>query len=156
MAEELIKTQIVSLWKDYIYPNILEALDKSPADRLDWAPAEKMIELGNLFLHIAECSDWWYSEVMLKQESAELAVAGRPCPEKDIIRKHLEDHQRRMLELFSASDEVLAGEYIIEGKSQVHKFKGAWIYVHVIEHDIHHRSQINQYLRILGIDPPEI
>ena len=31
-----------------------------------------------------------------------------------------------------------------------------WILDHVQEHEIHHRSQLNLYLRMLGIEPPSI
>lgn len=30
------------------------------------------------------------------------------------------------------------------------------LFTHLLMHDIHHRSQINQYLRILGIKPSAI
>jgi uncharacterized damage-inducible protein DinB len=31
-----------------------------------------------------------------------------------------------------------------------------WILDHVQEHGIHHRAQLNLYLRMLGIEPPSI
>ena len=31
-----------------------------------------------------------------------------------------------------------------------------WILDHVQEHEIHHRAQLNLYLRMLGITPPSI
>jgi uncharacterized damage-inducible protein DinB len=31
-----------------------------------------------------------------------------------------------------------------------------WILDHVQEHEIHHRAQLNLYLRMLGIEPPSI
>ncbi len=31
-----------------------------------------------------------------------------------------------------------------------------WILDHVQEHEIHHRGQLNMYLRMLGITPPSI
>jgi uncharacterized damage-inducible protein DinB len=31
-----------------------------------------------------------------------------------------------------------------------------WILDHVQEHEIHHRAQLNLYLRLLGIEPPSI
>ena len=55
----LMKSQ-VRLWRKYIKPNLAEALEKAPDDKLDFTPAKDMIPLGKIFLHIAECSDWWY------------------------------------------------------------------------------------------------
>jgi uncharacterized damage-inducible protein DinB len=31
-----------------------------------------------------------------------------------------------------------------------------WILDHVQEHEIHHRAQLNLYLRLMGIEPPSI
>ena len=31
-----------------------------------------------------------------------------------------------------------------------------WILDHVQEHEIHHRAQLNLYLRLLGVEPPSI
>lgn len=56
----------VKFWKEQIKPTLTEALKRSPQGKLDWAPAPGMISLGMIFLHISECSDWWYDEVMKK------------------------------------------------------------------------------------------
>ena len=31
-----------------------------------------------------------------------------------------------------------------------------WILAHVEEHEIHHRAQLNLYLRLMGITPPSV
>jgi uncharacterized damage-inducible protein DinB len=36
------------------------------------------------------------------------------------------------------------------------RFTLHWILDHVQEHEIHHRAQLNLYLRLLGIAPPSI
>ena len=36
------------------------------------------------------------------------------------------------------------------------RFTLHWILDHVQEHEIHHRAQLNLYLRIMGITPPSI
>jgi uncharacterized damage-inducible protein DinB len=137
-----------------VKPTLTAALASVPPERLDWAPAEKMITLGQLFLHIAECSDWWYGEVMKKKMATELAVG--LCPPKTEIARHMAAHWRRLGRMFKEPPAALARKYQIKSGNKTYSYSGYWIFTHLLEHDIHHRSQINQYLRILGITPPEI
>lgn len=143
-------------WSQWIISNLFQALDKTPDDKLDWAPAEKMIQLGKIFLHIAECTDWWYDEIMLGNEAVELAFEDKPCPPKDQILIHLKEYEERMERLLAEPQEVFEKTYIKKLESREIKQTGYWICMHLFEHDIHHRCQINQYLRMLGIDPPRI
>ena len=154
-GNDLIKSQI-KLWREKIKPNLNQALELTPDDKLDWMPGEKMISLGKVFLHIAECSDWWYGEVMKSEKATELAYMDKPCLPKEKIKQHLELHWQRLERFFDDSPEVLSKTYKIEHESKTYHPEGYWILSHLLEHDIHHRSQINQYLRILGITPPKM
>lgn len=151
----LLKSQI-KFWREGLKPTLNQALELAPKDKLDWSPADKMISLGNVFLHISECSDWWYDEVMKGKKAIELAFADKPCPSKEKLMEYLKLHWERMERFFADSPEVLSKTYPIEHEGKTHSLDGYWIFTHLLEHDIHHRSQINQYLRILGITPPKI
>ncbi len=151
----LLENQI-KFWRKSLVPTLNKALELTPEDKLNWAPAEKMITLGNLFLHISECSDGWYDEVIKGKKYTELAFADKPCPPKEKIKEYLELHWERMERFFAEPEEVLSKTYSIEHEGKTHHLEGYWIFTHLLEHDIHHRSQINQYLRILGIVPPKI
>jgi len=150
---ELLKYQI-KFWSESIKPTVNQALELTPKDKLDWAPAEKMITLGNIFLHISECSDGWYDEVIKGKHSTE--PAKDICPPKEKIAEHLENHWKRMERFFAEPPEVFGKVYTIEHQGKSYSLDGYWVFTHILEHDIHHRSQINQYLRILGIAPPKI
>jgi uncharacterized damage-inducible protein DinB len=152
----LLESQI-KFWRESVKPSLDKALDLSPEERLNWAPAENMISLGNIFLHISETSDWWFDEVMNKRQSVELVPTPSTGTKSKIeIKKYLDIHWERLERFFDANPEILACDYQYMGRSKTMTFSGLWIYTHLLEHDIHHRSQINQYLRILGIKPPEI
>jgi uncharacterized damage-inducible protein DinB len=146
--------QVVDFWFGEVKPAIYEALDVSPDDKLDWAPAEKMITLSNIFMHLREASNWWVETVMLGGKYKDLT----PCksPGKTYIKTLLDDHFRCLEKMFEKAPKIL------EAKFDMRKFKresivtGTWIMLHLFEHDIHHRSQINHYLRILGAKPPRI
>ena len=143
-------------WHTWIIPNLYQALEKTPEGKLDWAPGENMIQLGKIFLHIAECTDWWYNEIMLGNEAIELAFEDKPCQSKEQILKHLQEYEQRMNRMFAEPQEVFEKTYYKKGETFEIKQTGYWIFMHLFEHDIHHRSQINHYLRILGIEPPHI
>lgn len=149
----LLKYQI-KFWRESIKPTLNQALELAPSDKLDWAPADKMISLGNIFLHISECSDAWYDEVMKGKNARELAKG--PCPPKDKIAQYLDIHWGRIERFFAEPSQILTKIYEIEHQGKTHGLDGCWIFTHILEHDIHHRSQINQYLRILNIPPPKI
>lgn len=152
----LLESQIKH-WREKLKPTLMQALERTPEDKLDWAPAEKMITLGNIFLHISECSDWWYGEIMKKRISVPLTgEPDDPCPPKDTIAGLLAAHWDRLEEFFTDAPEVLTATYSHQREGKTHQWDGNWVFTHLLEHDIHHRSQINQYLRILGIQPPQI
>jgi len=147
----------ITFWREKLQPTLTKALEMTPADKLDWAPAEKMITLGNIFLHISECSDWWYCEIMKGERS--LPLTGEPddpCPAKEAIIGMMRAHWARMEDFFADSPDVLTKVYSREHEGKTYQWDGYRIFTHLLEHDIHHRSQINQYLRILGIQPPGI
>jgi uncharacterized damage-inducible protein DinB len=146
----------ISFWREKIKPTLNQALERATKDKIDWAPAEKMMTLGMIFLHIAECSDWWYDEIMKGVEATEIAFPDRPCPPMDEIKAHMDKHWERLERFFAEPVEMLEGTYEKKLQTRTIKHDGYWIFTHLLEHDIHHRSQINHYLRILGIDPPEI
>ncbi|MFH1700999.1 MAG: DinB family protein [Candidatus Zixiibacteriota bacterium] len=150
----LLKEEQIKLWRKYIKPNINDSLSFAPDDKLDWAPAEGMMTFGQVFVHIAETSDWWYDEVMKNNISVELT--SKTIESKKEIAAHLDAHWNRMDRFFSEPQEALEKQYSFKHEDKTFTFSGNWIFTHLLEHDSHHRSQIHQYLRILGITPPRV
>jgi uncharacterized damage-inducible protein DinB len=150
-----IKLQrIADFWFNGIKPPLMQALEVTPDDKLDWMPADKMLTLGNIFMHINEASDWWINRVIYKKEYKDMT----PCksPSKDYIKTLLDDHWIRMERFFDKAPKILEEKYSLDWFKPPKTVDGYWIMLHLFEHDLHHRSQINQYLRILGEKPPRI
>jgi uncharacterized damage-inducible protein DinB len=154
-SNPLMKRQ-VQLWRRFIKANLTEALEKTPEDKLDFIPAKDMIPLGKIFLHIAEVSDWWYDDFMKGKPGTELATMDSPTPTKEEVTKHMEEHWERMERFFAEPEEVFKKSYQRKLGKRTIEYDGWWVFSHMLEHDIHHRCQIHQYLRILGIKPPEL
>jgi uncharacterized damage-inducible protein DinB len=145
---------LTKFWQHEVAPPIDKALQDVPDDKLDWAPANDMITLGNIFMHIAEASDWWINAIVNGNEYTNYT----PCPSlpKPQIAAMLDAHRERLEEFFAGAPEVLDEDYDMNRVGRNRTVTGRWIFLHLFEHDIHHRSQINHYLRILGIKPPRI
>ena len=144
----------VELWRESIKPGISKALKLTPEDKMSWKPEETFLTFGDVFLHIARTSGWWYGEFMHGRKR-------KPVEEgfgytKKELAEQLEEHWERMEQFFAEPDEALEKIYQIEHEGKIHEFSGCWVLIHMLEHDIHHRCQINQYLRILGITPPQV
>jgi uncharacterized damage-inducible protein DinB len=155
MAENVFKFErLTSFWMEEVRPPLMKALEAVPDDKLDWAPAENMITLGNIFMHIAEASDWWLNEVIAGKGYTDYT----PCPSvpKPQIAAMMEAHWKRLEDFFAAAPGILDARYDMKKYKRDREFDGYWLFMHLFEHDIHHRSQINHYLRILGIKPPRI
>jgi uncharacterized damage-inducible protein DinB len=146
--------RLAQFWMEEVKPPIPKALELTPDDKLDWAPAKDMITLGNIFMHIVEASDWWITTVINNKKFTDYT----PCPSlpKPEIAGLLDAHWKRLEEFFASAPEVLKQEYDMRRFKRDSSVTGEWIFLHLLEHDIHHRSQINHYLRILGIKPPRI
>ena len=151
--------QQIELWHGPFKKSLMAAFDLAPEDKLDWKPAANMIPLGQVFLHICETSDWWYDDIVKGKAAVELAIEGKKCPPKTEIAKHLNEHWERLERFFAEPEAILDKVYIREGIHEGRQWKieknGYWVFSHILEHDIHHRSQIFHYLRILGLTPPK-
>jgi uncharacterized damage-inducible protein DinB len=148
----------IRFWRDKVKPSIVKSLECSPDDKFGWTPADGMIALGNLFTHISECSEWWLDQVIGNNRQVKNpATAAKPgAPSRIVISRYMDTHWERLERFFEADPSILKNSYKVAGREKAHNFDGYWIFTHLLEHDIHHRSQINQYLRILGIVPPKI
>ena len=145
---------IYNFWKKEVIPPLYLALELTPDDKLDWSPAEKMLSLGNIFMHISEAGAWWIDK-KIYDKPYEDSTPGPSLP-KDKIKELLDIHWNRLEEFLSRFPEIMKKTYSTTWQGKEYQLKGDWIMMHLLEHDIHHRCQINQYLRILGITPPKI
>lgn len=145
---------LTKFWFHEVKPPLIKAFDLTPDDRLDWAPAENMITLGNVFMHISEASAWWIDTVIDRHKFVDRTPG--PSLPKPQIAAMLDAHWERLENFFARSPAILEAKYDLRRFKRDREVDGYWIFMHLLEHDIHHRSQINHYLRILGITPPRI
>jgi uncharacterized damage-inducible protein DinB len=155
-------------WDAQYRPYLLMALDALPAEQFGFKPKEDMLTAHQTILHIAEAELAWMEGV----------IEGRPIDEWVVehedksqgwktvkyqahdhagLRDLLEQCHRPTQAWFDRPVSELGREITFVPKDgEERRYKLHWILDHVQEHEIHHRSQLNMYLRMLGITPPSI
>ena len=129
-----------------------EAAAAIPPDRLNWRPRPGELTAGELVLHIAS------SRLMNGRRAASdlfrydghALAAGTTL---EAVLAALADSSRECMALVRASD--LSRDMVLASAPQGAK---AWriLLGGLMEHEIHHRSQLCEYLSALGVAPPPL
>lgn len=136
----------------HVPTSFLALLDCIPEDKLDWSPAPQQWSLKGLLLHVAMAHHNWLATVIHDgEETPDVLRAGQT---KTGLRNQLRLSSER-LQRFLADPRKLAAEYRGEWEDLPQwTHSGHWIALQLLEHDIHHRAEIFQYLQLLGIEHP--
>jgi uncharacterized damage-inducible protein DinB len=154
-------------WDVQYRPFLNLAVEALPVERFDFKPRPEMMTARQVVLHIAEVDRWWIDHI----------VEGKPYV--DYVVSHA-DPAQGFTDAYDAPDHAsliallaechLAPQRWLEHpaaelgrviqfqpeKGPERRYTLHWILDHLQEHDIHHRAQLNLYLRLMGITPPSI
>lgn len=154
-------------WDAQYRPYLLEALDQFPEAQLDYKPRPEMLTARQVVIHIAEAERAWIHAVIdggVEEEwvspAADAADGWRTVIEAtdraalhDMLERWHEPTQR-WLERRVGDLARVVHRRLPDGSER--SYTVHWILDHVQEHEIHHRAQLNLYLRLLGMEPPSI
>lgn len=152
-------------WDAQYRPYLLMAVDSLPAEHFDYKPKPEMLTANQTIVHIAEAEHSWmnivdgkeYEEWVVELPNGEGYKTTRDVPDHAAMRALLEESHRRTQQWFDRPVSELARVITYRAYDGVERqYKLHWILDHVQEHEIHHRAQLNMYLRMLGITPPSI
>lgn len=124
-----------------------------PSDQLDWTPREGEFSCGDILRHLVAAEAMFVGVVATGRwhyqghdAQAEDTLAG-------LIARLEHGHTRALATLRALSDAALQEQRpSLDGPSL-----RAWRWLlALVEHEIHHRSQLAMYLTLLGITPPHI
>jgi uncharacterized damage-inducible protein DinB len=131
----------------------LHFIDAIPAERIDWSPSDGEFSFGDLIRHLAATEDmfigalvdgkWKYAghEVEVKQE-------------RDAAIVFLQStHQEAMKRLGSLHDSILNERRPSLRGPEIKTWR---LLMAMVEHEVHHRSQMAMYLTLINIKPPHI
>ena len=154
-------------WDAQYRPMLVEAVRRLPAKHFAYKPHPQLLTAQQLIIHIAEAERAWMQRVVHGGEEVEMVVphedpaqgwvATVEAPDHAALLDMIETWHRPTQEWFDRPESELSRTFTWEGPGGVPRTGTLhWILDHVQEHEIHHRAQLNTYLRILGIGPPSI
>ncbi|OGC90365.1 MAG: hypothetical protein A2W25_02090 [candidate division Zixibacteria bacterium RBG_16_53_22] len=129
--------------------SIRECLRVTPDELLGWAPRDGMRTLGQLYVHFSSPLDWWLTN-SFKDGGQWIPSIERPSDDKTKLDNDIVASFERMERYLISAD--LTRMYEFKGE----QVSGYWIILHLFEHDSHHRGQVITYLRMNGINPPQV
>ena len=154
-------------WDTQYRPFLLQAVAALPTERFDFKPKPEMFTAHLIVVHIAETERGWIHGVLLGEAVEDWVVPHGDPAQGWVTVVDLPDHEA----LFAALDRwhrdtqawldkpvsELSREFKWQGAGGVERRATLhWILDHLLEHDLHHRAQLNLYLRLMGIEPPSI
>lgn len=124
-----------------------------PPDRIDWSPQSGEYSCVDIVRHIAGAEAMFVGAVV--EEKWHYAGHTRPAGATlEAAIAHLEDiHAAAMDSLHSLSDAQLDQ---LRPTLNGPPVKGWRLLMAMVEHEIHHRSQLAVYLTLMGVEPPQI
>jgi uncharacterized damage-inducible protein DinB len=154
-------------WDAQYRPYLLMAVDALPRQHFDFKPRAEMLTAHQAIVHIAEAERGWIHSVVDGNDDEEW-VAACPdasqgwktvidAPDHAALHRLLEEWHRptqRWLDRPASELGRITTRTLPDGSER--RYTLHWILDHVQEHEIHHRAQLNLYLRMLGITPPSI
>ncbi|HVX51907.1 MAG TPA: DinB family protein [Chitinophagaceae bacterium] len=140
------------------YANTRKILQKIPFDKFDWKPHDKSMSLGELSTHLAALPQFITST--LTTDELDLSKPAYPHEDFDTVGQLLvsfDGHVAGAKEvLANAGDDEFNKMYVVRKGGQVYFNLPKMVVIRsfAISHAIHHRAQLQVYLRMLGIPVP--
>jgi uncharacterized damage-inducible protein DinB len=132
--------------------SIVQLVDYIPDDKLNWSPKRELWNFKSMLIHLIAVRHAWLENDV--KDGARSPDVMREAQTKDGIKRHIALSWERMARFLSAP-EKLAATYVGMHPDDDKGCNGHWIAYHLLEHDIHHRADILNYLTLLGIEHPE-
>ena len=124
-----------------------------PEDRLDWSPKPGEFTIADIILHLAAAEEMFVNVVL---EGMWRYPDHKVMQDSDIIEL-LEDFNRRHINTMKAL-KGMPEPWLTQPRPtpKSHPMKAWRFLMLMVEHEVHHRSQLAVYLSLLNIKPPHI
>jgi len=154
-------------WDARYRPFLLAALAALPRDKFDYKPSPEMFTASQILVHIAETERFWIQAIVEGGGYEDWVVPAKDPKEGWVTALDVPDHKalERLLEESHRSPQKYLDRPVAE-LSRVYSWRAPngderrftlhFVLDHLQEHEIHHRAQLNLYLRLMGVEPPSI
>lgn len=124
-----------------------------PVYHINWSPQEDEFTCADILRHIAS-TEKMFVDVVTQGRWLYEGHNGNQSSLEELIKYLEQTHREAMNALSSLPDSELSQPRpAFEGDAQVKVWR--WLMA-MIEHEIHHRSQLAMYLHLLEVTPPHI
>jgi uncharacterized damage-inducible protein DinB len=125
-----------------------------PPEKFDWSYAEGKFSFADIIRHLAAIERWMYAE-NVQFKPSRYPGHGRELAEgpENVLAYFKRLHAESMAIFRGLSDADLHKKCLTPGGAPITVWK--WLRA-MVEHEVHHRSQIYTYLGMLGIPRPPI
>ena len=135
----------------------LKMLKLVPADKFDWAPHEKSMNMKSLAIHIAEIAAW--PAMMINSPELDFATMDYKPTEasstEEIVAIFEKSFKEGKVALESANENILEEQWLLRTGEKIHMKMNKYEAVrHSFSQTIHHRAQLGVYLRLQNIPIP--
>jgi uncharacterized damage-inducible protein DinB len=130
--------------------NYIQAI---PEDKIDWSPQEGQFTCGEIIRHIAGAEQMYAGIFTQGRWNYPEELHHRKGSLADTIALLESIHAEAMNALRIMDDTELSHPRPLLGGSTIKAWR---ILMMMVEHEIHHRSQLSMYLMLLGVEPPQI
>jgi uncharacterized damage-inducible protein DinB len=124
-----------------------------PEAQIDWAPRHDEFTCGDIVRHLA-ASEQMFTMVVLTGRWFYPGHERSLGPDLPGALAYLDaSHTSAVASLGSLSNDALADLRDVIGGRPIKIWR---VLMLMVEHEIHHRSQIGSYLSLMGVDPPQL
>ena len=132
----------------------LEHLDRVTDEQLTWRPRPDAFSCAQHFVHVAQTEDFYMRGLFQRDWNAERLRFPKVLPLKAELREQFDTVRKFTLNVFSTltSDQLTAIVPPMFGSPLEWSLR-SWLW-YVLEHEVHHKAQLAEYMRQIGIVPP--
>ncbi|HWP42520.1 MAG TPA: DinB family protein, partial [Blastocatellia bacterium] len=123
----------------------------APADKLEWRPGEGMFTLRQLITHIPE-AEAGIARTALAGSMQRIDLGLASASVEEIVNRFDASHAELAEEVSKLTADQLNEEVEAFGRRMPRRV----LLRALTEHEIHHRGQLFTYLRLAGVEPPNI
>jgi len=147
----MTKNAVLKYWEN-VRKLTLKVFDLFPHDKFDYSPVDNVRSVAEQFDHILICE--LYARIGMLTGIWDMApFSGERDLSRESLREKLYKENRKTLGLLRMLPE---GQFIKIYNTPFGAVSGEAVIYETIDEEIHHRGNLYIYLRLLGIDPPQM
>jgi uncharacterized damage-inducible protein DinB len=131
----------------------LQHFDILSDDDLAWRPRGQAFSCGQQLFHIISTEDFFVRGIFDGEWDLELLRFPKPMPPKALLRQHFGEVRARTDAHLTYMRASTLDETRRHGFAPIDASIRGWLWF-ILEHEIHHKAQLSEYLRTMGHLPP--